>query len=725
MRKTININRGWQFNKQGKTQTVDLPHTWNAVDGQEGADYYRGRCVYSKILPKLSGTTYLEVNAANSVAGVKLNGKEVGSHRGGYSMFRFDLTPYLTNGENKLEIAVDNSDFEDIYPSMADFTFYGGLYRDVNLITDLGEAYFSPLKGRQGIFVTPSVKNGRACLTVEAYTLGETANLTVRHQLFDAKGECVGELLAETDERIQMLEFFNPILWDGVKNPYLYTLSSSLIKEGKETDRVETKVGFRTIEFDSEKGCFLNGEPIKLKGVCRHQDRLHMGNALTKKEHEEDLELILEVGANSVRLAHYQQDEYFYNLCDEAGLLVWAEVPVISRFSQAKQENAKSQLTELIEQNYNHTSVYAWGIQNEITIGGKAKGMEEALKELNALAKSLDPSRPTVSAQVMMYATSGPLNKITDILGYNIYYGWYMKTAAEIGGWLDDFHKNNPQLKLCLSEYGAEGILRYQNEKGVQGDYSETYQAYFHEIYAREIEKRDWLWGSYVWNMFDFGAANRDEGGVKGRNNKGLVTIDRKTRKDSFYVYKAYWTDEPFVHIGGERYARRPVGKSTIVVYSNAPKVSLTVNGESFEKDCERVVRFEGIEIKEGENTLVASVSGADEHEIKIQGTQSPNPDYVLPKGAFSMVRNWFVEEGDGADYFSLDDRLGALLKNEEVKGLLNSEIVQQAIGGKKGILNVFLTLARPFKLKSLLKAIPLEQGMKDAAESFITTLKK
>ncbi|HOO25362.1 MAG TPA: glycoside hydrolase family 2 TIM barrel-domain containing protein, partial [Clostridiales bacterium] len=406
------------------------------------------------------------------------------------------------------------------------------------------------------------------------------------------------------------------------------------------------------------------------------------------------------------------------------GLLVWAEVPVISRFSEAKQENAKSQLIELIEQNINHASIYAWGIQNEITIGGKTKGVEVALNELNRLSKSLDPSRPTVSAQVMMYDTKGPLNKITDILGYNIYYGWYMRTAEEIGGWLDDFHKTNPEVKLCLSEYGAEGILRYQNDKGVQGDYSETYQAYFHEVYAREIEKRDWLWGSYVWNMFDFGAANRDEGGVKARNNKGLMTIDRKVRKDSFYVYKAYWSDKPFVHIGGERYAQRPVGKTNFAVYSNQPKVSLNVNGETYEKDCNRVVRFEDVEIKTGEN-IIKAVAGAQSHEIKIEGVTAPNPDYVLPKGTFSMVRNWFVEEGEGVEYFTVNDRVGSILKNEEIKGLLSSEMAQQAIGSKKKLVNLVLTLIKPFKVKTLLKIAPLEQGMKDAAVSFITTLKK
>ena len=723
MRERILLNDGWDFTKQGQTQKVNLPHCFNAVDGQEGADYYRGRCEYTRTLPKTEGTTYIEVGAANSVAEVFVNSEKAGEHRGGYSMFRFDITDYLKEDSNTVKITVDNSDFEDIYPSMADFTFYGGIYRDVYLITGLPECRFTLDWGRCGIAAIPQKEGEDWKVKISVRTDGNTDGVSARYTLLDGKGETVAEETCPANEKNISIAVKNPRLWNGIKDPYLYTLKARLIKNDKIIDEVCTEIGFRTVEFDSEKGCFLNGEYIKLKGVSRHQDRYHMGNALTAKEHEEDVSLILEVGANSVRLAHYQQDDYFYSLCDRAGLLVWAEVPVISRFSEKKQANAKSQLRELIEQNINHTSIFCWGVENEITIGGKGAGFEEAVKELHLLAKSLDPSRPTAAAQVMMYPFNGPLNAVTDILGYNIYYGWYMRTAEEINGWLDRFHEENPQIKLCLSEYGAEGIIKYQNRKGVQGDYSETYQAYFHEVYARAIEKTDWLWGSYVWNMFDFGAANRDEGGVKARNNKGLVTIDRKTKKDSFYVYKAFWSQEPFVQIGGSRYINRPAGKTDIVVYSNLPKISLTVNGQTFEKDCDRVVRFEDVEIQKGENTVIAR-GKENESSMIIEGVEQADPSYVLPEGSFSMVRNWFVDENDNTPCFSLNDRVGALLKSEEISSLLNSGMAQEVLG-KKRYIPLLLKLIGPFKIKTLLKIAPIDEGMKEAAVSFITTVKK
>ena len=275
-----------------------------------------------------------------------------------------------------------------------------------------------------------------------------------------------------------------------------------------------------------------------------------MGNAITEKQHAEDIKIILDVGANSVRLAHYQQNSYFYDLCDESGLLVWAEVPVISRFSPKRNENAEQQLVELIKQNYNHPSIFCWGIENEITIAGSAnKKLITFLKHMHKVAKHLDPTRYTTCAQLTMCPVNSPLNHITDIIGYNHYYGWYMGSCDEINNWLDEWHRENPEGKLCLSEYGAEGITKYHSDSPVQGDYSEDYQAIYHEHYIKAINERDWLWGSYVWNMFDFGSASRNEGGVRGRNNKGLVTFDRKTKKDAFWLYKAYWSDKKFVHI--------------------------------------------------------------------------------------------------------------------------------------------------------------------------------
>lgn len=719
MRKVLNINEGWTFEKEGKRETVNLPHCYNAVDGQETADYYRGQCVYSRELPSAEGRTYIEFGAVNSVTAVSVNGRSAGGHRGGYSLFRFDITPYLNaDGQNTVAVTVDNRDMEDVYPSQADFTFYGGIYRDVKLITGLGDCFFSLTDGLCGVAATP-VKNGTQwAVNLKASVTGASDGVTARYTLLDRDGNIAAQVEAPAAQAQVVLPVENPTLWNGMKNPYLYTLRAVLLRDGAELDAVETRIGFRTVEFDQEKGCFLNGEHIKLKGVSRHQDRYHRGNALTVKEHWEDLELIREVGANSIRLAHYQHDQHFYDRCDEMGFLVWAEVPVISRFSAKKQQNARQQLTELITQNINHACIYCWGVQNEITMGGANKELESSIRELNDLAHRLDPSRFTTCAQLMMCDTASTMNGITDIQGYNLYFGWYMQTFNAIDKWLDKFHREHPQIRLCLSEYGAEGLLRYQSEWGEQGDYSETYQARFHEHYARAIEARDWLWGSYVWNMFDFGAANRDEGGVKGRNNKGLVTIDRKTRKDSFYVYKAFWSDEPFVHVGGERYVDRVAGTTKIAVYSNQPEVTLTAGDYSQTKPCDRVVYFEDVPVAMGENTVTAT-AGDCTHAIRINGMAEPNLDYTMPGEYASFVKNWFDTDGGLREgYFSVEDRAGALLKSKEVQSLIH-----MALGNKK-IPPILLTLIKPFKVKTLLKLARMS-SMADIANQYLQTIKK
>lgn len=721
MRKAIDFNEEWKFTKEGKSETVNIPHCWNAVDGQEGADYYRGECTYEKTLSGVSGKTYIEVGAANSVSAVYVNEEAVGAHRGGYSLFRYDITKYLTGGEDKIKITVDNSDFDDVYPSMADFTFYGGIYRPVKIITDLPDCYFSLTDGLCGILADPVKANDGWEVKITGFVKGDTEGKTVRYTLYSKEGEAVAQAEASGENPNAVIKAQNPILWNGMKNPYLYTLKGTILKDGEAIDCAETRIGFRTVEFDSGKGCFLNGEHIKLKGVSRHQDRYHMGNALTAKEHIEDLEIIKDIGANSIRLAHYQHDQIFYDTCDEMGFLVWAEVPVISRFSEKKIENSKSQLRELISQNRNHPCIFCWGIQNEISMGGKSKQLVKFLNDMNDLAHSLDPYRPTTSAQVMMCDPNSELNKITDIQGYNIYFGWYLQTFNAIDKWFDKFHADNPNVKLCLSEYGAEGIVKYQSpDGGVQGDYSETYQARLHEHYARAIEERQWLWGSYVWNMFDFGAANRNEGGVKGRNNKGLVTFDRKIKKDSFYAYKAFWSDEPFVHIGGERYVQRKCGETIIPVYSNLPEVTLTVNGEEFTFSCDRVAYFDKAVIKEGENTVTAK-AGDCTHSITIIGAEEDDPEYRLPGDAHSMVKNWFgsdtgeIREG----YFSINDKVGDLLKSPDVLSLLGTVDIM------KKVPKFALALIKPLRVKTLLKFAPIDDGMKDIANQYLQTIKK
>lgn len=721
MRRVIDFNEEWKFTKEGKSETVNIPHCWNAVDGQEGADYYRGECTYEKTLSGVSGKTYIEVGAANSVSAVYVNEEAVGAHRGGYSLFRYDITKYLTGGEDKIKITVDNSDFDDVYPSMADFTFYGGIYRPVKIITDLPDCYFSLTDGLCGFFADPVKTNDGWEVKITGFVKGDTSGKTVRYTLYSKEGEVVAQADASGENPNAVIKAQNPILWNGMKNPYLYTLKGTILKDGEAIDCAETRIGFRTVEFDSGKGCFLNGEHIKLKGVSRHQDRYHMGNALTAKEHIEDLEIIKDIGANSIRLAHYQHDQIFYDTCDEMGFLVWAEVPVISRFSEKKIENSKSQLRELISQNRNHPCIFCWGIQNEISMGGKSKQLVKFLNDMNDLAHSLDPYRPTTSAQVMMCDPNSELNKITDIQGYNIYFGWYLQTFNAIDKWFDKFHADNPNVKLCLSEYGAEGIVKYQSpDGGVQGDYSETYQARLHEHYARAIEERQWLWGSYVWNMFDFGAANRNEGGVKGRNNKGLVTFDRKIKKDSFYAYKAFWSDEPFVHIGGERYVQRKCGETIIPVYSNLPEVTLTVNGEEFTLTCDRVAYFDKAVIKEGENTVTAK-AGDCTHSITIIGAEEDAPEYRLPGDAHSMVKNWFgsdtgeIREG----YFSINDKVGDLLKSPDVLSLLGTVDIM------KKVPKFALALIKPLRVKTLLKFAPIDDGMKDIANQYLQTIKK
>ena len=671
MRKITNINQDWTFIKDGEMQQVSLPHTWNAVDGMGGADnYYRGRCVYEKTIPACDGKAFIEITGANTVCEVFVNGVYIGSHENGYSMFRFEITDFLSEEENKIRIIVDNSENEYLYPQMADFTFYGGIYRDVNLISGVSESHFALLDmSLCGMYITPKA-DGRVFVksTIEGSPLG----LTKEFVITDAEDNEVAREEIPADKEAAKLIIDNPVFWDGVENPYLYTMTAKLKKDGEVIDEVSDRFGVREFYFDSEKGFFLNGKPVKMKGVSRHQDWAEKGNALTIEEHKKDIELIKEVGANSIRLAHYQHDEKFYDLCDEAGFLVWAEIPVISNFSKKKQNQAKFMLEELIKQNYNHPSIYCWSVANEIGINSAASGLVSGIKELNDIAHALDSTRPTVTAQVTMTSINSKLNEIPDILGYNHYFGWYMQTVDGIDKWLDKFHEAKPHLKLCISEYGAEGMPNLHAATPVQGDYTEDYQAYYHEHYIKAINEREWLWGSYVWNMFDFGSAIRNEGGVRGRNNKGLVTIDRKIKKDSFYAYKAYWSDEKFVHIAGERFVDRPTGEQKIKVYSNCDEVTLTVNGEETTLAGEKIFLFDAV-IAEGENVITAK-SGECTHEIKVNGTDIPNPDYVLPEGCESFVRNWFNSSDDiNPDRLSFNDNLGDILFNSEVQRLVKN----------------------------------------------------
>lgn len=728
MREIININDNWVFTKDEFSTKVTLPHTWNNRDGQgenDGITYDRCKCIYQRnIQPIKEGKVMLEFEGANSVCEVSVDGDKLGMHRGGYSHFRFDITPYARLGCT-ITAEVDNSNIADVYPAVADFTFYGGIYRNVNLIVT-GDCRFSSRDySSDGLYVTPFNDGNEWYLGIKSFIDNPVDGAKIVYTLLDKDGKEFCKAESDINKDTTYIKVGKPILWNGRKNPYLYTLRAEIIlADGTVSDNLDVKTGFRTFTIDPQKGAFLNGEHIKLKGLCRHQDREDIGNALTPKEHEEDIEIIYETGCNALRLAHYQQDRYFYDLCDEKGILVWAEIPMISRFSAKKHQNAKMQLLELIKQNYNHPSIYCWGIANEITIGGNNSKLESCLRELNDIAKATDSTRYTTMAQLTMLPVDSSLNNITDIIGYNHYYGWYMDSCDGIAKWLDKFYAQNPDKCMCLSEYGAEAVLKWQTETPVQGDYTEQYQCAFHERYLEEINKRDAIYGSFLWNTFDFGSAIRSEGGSKGRNNKGLVTFDRKIKKDAFYLYKANWSDEPMVYICGRRYINRPLGVTAVKVYSNQPEVTLTIGDQTATAKSDNHIFVFILNLTEGE-TKITATAGKVSDSITVMGVTEPDSSYVLPEDMHSFVRNWFNDGNENDDsHFTFEDSLGDLLQSDDVKSIVHTQI-----GDKLDF--VINPISKPLKKVKIGSAISAAQkvGLKDdyvdLAKGFFRTIKK
>ncbi|HAE60975.1 MAG TPA: beta-galactosidase [Eubacteriaceae bacterium] len=705
MRTKIQMNDGWEFFREGqKSVKVSIPHTWNAIDGANGFDYYKGQCIYKKEFfvekSNESNSLFLEFEGSNSVTDVYANGRHLGQHRGGYSTFRFDVTKVLKFGEmNDLEVRVDNTVFEDVYPQMADFTFYGGIYRDVSLIVS-NLIHFDLMDyGSQGIYVIQkNVTDEVAELEVKTRISNdsdEDKKVRIWIDIKDSEGEIAAYgakevLLAPKETKIESLEIQieSPRLWNGKKDAHMYTAICSLTSFNDTIDYVEIPFGTRYFHVDAEKGFFLNGKYLPLNGVSRHQDRKDMGWAITSKEQDEDMALIKEVGATSIRLAHYQHNQYFYDLCDREGMIVWAEIPFISIMSKTETEgiNPKLQLKELIRQNFNHPSIIFWGVQNEIQIGGDRPEVRKVVKELNEIAKAEDPTRLTTMANVMFVEDEDEYNFITDTVGYNKYYGWYTGKTEDFGPWIDEFHKKNPGVKLGISEYGAEGIIQYHNDDPKVKDYSEEYHALYHETVWKIFKERPFLWSTYVWNMFDFGANIRDEGGVRGRNNKGLVTYDRKIKKDAFYLYKAYWSEEKFVHITGKRYVDRPGKSMDIKVYSNCDKVSLALNGVqiSFDERDEHIFIFKDIELKDGLNTVKA-VAVEGESKYKDTGVfnrvDNINESYQAPEQSGGVVANWFetpnlddveIEDIEISDeFYSTNCSFGELFENPETKKIM------------------------------------------------------
>ncbi|MGN0290907.1 MAG: glycoside hydrolase family 2 TIM barrel-domain containing protein [Lachnospiraceae bacterium] len=675
MREIVNLNTKWAFTKEAdaipktmpeKWYWVTLPHSWNNIDGQDGgADYYRGTCYYAKEIKKVdlpeNAQYYLEIKGANASADVYLNGKKLAHHDGGYSTWRVNITDAL-EAENLLVIAVENGVNDRVYPQNADFTFYGGLYRDINLIAVADSHFDLDYYGGPGIQVTPEVTGTDAKVEVEVFLSNEKSGQELVFEIKDREGNTVAEGRQEVSSKKTIFEILNVHLWHGRKDPYLYTAEVSLVDGEEIIDNVSTRFGCRSFEIDPEKGFILNGESYPLRGVSRHQDRWGIGNALLPEHHEEDMELICEMGATTIRLAHYQHDQYFYDLCDEKGMVIWAEIPYISSHMPTGRENTISQMKELIVQNYNHPSIVVWGLSNEITMSGKSdEDLLENHKILNDLAHEMDKTRLTTIAAVTMCDIHDPYIQIPDVVSYNHYFGWYGGDTSMNGPWFDNFHKEFPNIPIGVSEYGCEA-LNWHTSNPVQGDYTEEYQAYYHEELIKQLFTRPYLWATHVWNMFDFGADARNEGGENGQNHKGLITFDRKYKKDSFYAYKAWLSDEPFVHICGKRYVDRVEDETKITVYSNLLEVELFVNGKSLGKQKSDEHFFYFNVPNEGESVLTA-VAGDCKDESRIRKVEVFNEEYRLKeKGA---VLNWFdITEVEG--HYSLNDKLSDILKAPE-----------------------------------------------------------
>lgn len=693
MRKVYNFNSKWAFSKEAteapkvmpqKWYWVSLPHTWNDIDGQDGGnDLYRGTSFYAKELEKIdlpkADKYYLELNGANSSATVYVNGKKLASHEGGYSTWRVNITDVLED-KNLFVVEVDNSQNDRVYPQNADFTFYGGLYRDVNIIAVNNSHFDLEYYGGPGIKVTPEVVDKSANVEVEVFTTNALDTQKLNYILKDREGNIIAQKETSASETKVTFEIENVHLWHGKKDPYLYSAEVCLKENDEILDNVSTRFGCRTFKIDPELGFILNGEEYPLRGVSRHQDRWGVGNALLKEHHEEDMDMICELGATTIRLAHYQHDQYFYDLCDEKGMVVWAEIPYISTHMPNGRENTISQMKELITQNYNHPSIVVWGLSNEITMSGEStEDLRENHVILNDLAHEMDKTRLTTIACVSMCSMDDPYVQIPDVVSYNHYFGWYGGDTSMNGPWFDEFHAKYPNIPIGCSEYGCEA-LNWHTSNPEQGDYTEEYQAYYHEELIKQFFTRKYMWATHVWNMFDFGADSRNEGGENGQNHKGLVTFDRKYKKDSFYAYKAWLSDEPFVHICGKRYVDRVEETTKVTVYSNQPEVELFANGVSLGRQSspEHFFYFEVPNM--GETTLEA-IAGDCKDNSFIRKVEVFNEDYRLKeKGA---ILNWFdIDAPEG--YYSLNNKISEIMESEEATKIFN-EFINPLMSGMMG----------------------------------------
>lgn len=693
MKHIINLNNNWNFAKAAwndtdpavlapLSQQVTLPHTWY-TDG----DYYQGEAVYQKAftLAKSLCSEYsryfVRFYGADKICKIYVNGILTGEHRGGYSAFAIDITDAVKpEEENLITVFISNETGKTVSPLSGDFTVFGGLYRDVELIATQEEHFDLTYYGTDGVlFKTVSEKPNCGYLQAAAHVCGNVPGMMVYYSLHDPDGNLVAHTQTEAHEAAR-LTVESPLLWNGRTSPCLYQATASLIVNGTVVDQVVKQVGFRNIRIDAEKGFFLNGQPIKLNGVAKHQDTADVYCAVSPANLDRDMELIKEIGANAIRLSHYQHPQYFLDLCDQNGMLVWAEIPML-RMTESNEllDNAKEQLKELILQNLHHPCVAMWGLQNEIAMFGEKEYLYDRVAQLHLLAKQLDPFRLTASANLNTVDLDSKLNRITDIVAYNLYYGWYYGTIDDMDKHLDEFHRINPTVPLGISEYGVDANTRFHADHPQQKDYSEEFQAWYHEQIYPKFQRRSFVWGTFIWNMFDFCSAIRDEGGTKFRNNKGLVTHDRKIRKDAFYYYKARWSDKPFVYITGKRYANRPVGFMDVKVYANVQEVELVAGNERYKTESDNgIFIFPNVAVGLGANSIRAIANGCCDEAV-FTGVLSPDETYTFhdPNPGIN-VKNWFTDEVERLksfpeDAYTILDQINTLLDNPEAMQIINN----------------------------------------------------
>lgn len=662
MRVTQELSSRWLFSKTASEapevfplgagwEPVTLPHTWNATDGQLGHAYDRGAYWYVTTFeaprqPTGDGRTYIEVGAAALRGEIWVNGVKATEHVGGYSAFRADVTELCHPGENVLAILCDNRYSDKVYPQRADFIFYGGLYRYVRVIS-VPESHFSlDDHGGCGVYVDAKPVGEGAAIDVRALVSLQRKDLTVSLTVLDETGAQAAECWDLAEETTHLnCRLTEARKWNGTDGPHLYTALLRLVSFNEVIDEVRTTFGIRSFALDRERGFILNGKPCALRGVCRHQDRLYLGNALSQEHHDEDAALIAEMGANCVRLAHYQQSAEMYDACDRLGLVVWAEIPYFAQsWDDDAHASAVEEIRELCVQNYNHPSICFWGLSNEILMGGNDNPkLLDCHRDLNRAVKEIDPERITVIAHEYNAAWDHPLHELSDAEGWNHYFGWYRGDMEDLGRWADKYHAAYPDRCFAVTEYGCDGIIRYHSDDPVKMDYTEEYQARLHDSACADFASRPWIWGTFVWNMFDFGSFFRREGGTEGRNNKGLVTMDRKIKKDAFYVYKAWYSREPFVHLDGRRYFARPGRTATVTVRSNLPEVSLYVDGKLFQtKTGEHTFIFEQVPIAP-EGTAVMARAGCSEDTMMIRAAETKPDIFTFPEFRHAQdAKNWF-----------------------------------------------------------------------------------